>query len=32
MNAVERIVEEVKTLPEFQAREVLYFVGYLKAK
>lgn len=32
MNVVERIAEEVKTLPEFQAREVLDFVGYLKAK
>jgi hypothetical protein len=32
MNTVERIVEEVKALPEFQAREVLDFVGYLKAK
>ena len=32
MNVVERIVEEVKTLPEFQAREVLDFVAYLKAK
>ena len=32
MNTVERIFEEVRTLPEFQAREVLDFVGYLKAK
>jgi hypothetical protein len=32
MNTVERIVEEVKALPEFQAREVLDFVGYLKTK
>ncbi len=32
MNTVERIVEEVKNLPELQAREVLDFVGYLKAK
>ena len=32
MNTVERIFEEVKALPEFQAREVLDFVGYLKAK
>lgn len=32
MNLVERIFEEVRTLPEPQAREVLDFVGYLKAK
>ncbi len=32
MNTVERIFEAVKNLPEFQAREVLDFVGYLKAK
>ena len=32
MNIVERLFEEVRTLPEFQAREVLDFVGYLKAK
>lgn len=32
MNTVERIFEEVKALPEFQAREVLDFVGYLKSR
>lgn len=32
MNVIERIVEEVKDLPEFRAHEVLDFVGYLKAK
>jgi len=32
MNTVERIFEEIRNLPEFQAREVLDFVGYLKAK
>lgn len=32
MNLVERIVEEVRNLPEIQAREVLDFVGYLKTK
>ena len=29
---MEKIVEEVQTLPEIQAREVLDFVGYLKSK
>jgi len=32
MNTMEKIVEEVQTLPETDAREVLDFVGYLKAK
>jgi len=32
MNTVEGIFEEIRNLPEFQAREVLDFVGYLKAK
>jgi hypothetical protein len=32
MNTMEKIVEEVRTLPETDAREVLDFVGYLKAK
>ena len=32
MNTVEKIVEEVHKLPETDAREVLDFVGYLKAK
>jgi hypothetical protein len=32
MNTAEKIFEEVQTLPEDVAREVLDFVGYLKAK
>lgn len=32
MNTAEKIFEEVQTLGEFEAREVLDFVGYLKAK
>jgi hypothetical protein len=32
MNTVKRIVEEIRYLPEMQAREVLDFVGYLKSK
>jgi len=32
MNTAEKIFEEVRTLPESVAREVLDFVGYLKAK
>lgn len=32
MNTMEKIVEEMQTLPETDAREVLDFVGYLKAK
>jgi len=32
MNTMEKIVEEVQSLPETDAREVLDFVGYLKAK
>lgn len=32
MNTLEKIVEEVNTLPEADAREVLDFVGYLKAR
>lgn len=32
MNTMEKIVEEMHTLPETDAREVLDFVGYLKAK
>ncbi len=32
MNTMEKIVEKVRTLPEVDAREVLDFVGYLKAK
>jgi len=32
MNTVKKIVEEIRYLPEMQAREVLDFVGYLKNK
>ena len=32
MNTVKKIVEEIRFLPEMQAREVLDFVGYLKSK
>ncbi len=32
MNVVERLFEEVRTLPEFELREVLDFVGYLKSR
>lgn len=32
MNTAEKIFSEVSTLPEMQAREVLDFVGYLRAK
>jgi len=32
MNTTERVVAEVRTLPEFELREVLDFVGYLKAR
>ena len=32
MNMAEKVFEEVRTLPEFELREVLDFVGYLKAK
>ena len=32
MGIAERIADEVRTLPENDAREVLDFVGYLKAK
>lgn len=32
MNTVKKIVDEVRLLPEMQAREVLDFVGYLKSK
>ena len=32
MNMVEKVFEEVRTLPEFELREVLDFVGYLKTK
>ena len=32
MNTVKKIVDEIRFLPEMQAREVLDFVGYLKNK
>jgi len=32
MNTAEKIFDEVRILPESQAREVLDFVGYLKSK
>jgi len=30
MNSMEKIVEEVQSLPETDARDVLDFIGYLK--
>ncbi len=32
MNMAEKVFEEVRTLPEFEIREVLDFVGYLKTR
>jgi len=32
MSMAEKVFEEIRTLPEFELREVLDFVGYLKAK
>ena len=32
MTTAERILEEAQTLPEFELREVLDFVGYLKSR
>ncbi len=32
MNMVEKVFEEVRSLPEFELREVLDFVGFLKAR
>lgn len=32
MNMAERVFEEVRALPEFELREVLDFVGYLKSR
>ncbi len=32
MNLAERVFEEVRALPEFELREVLDFVGYLKSR
>ena len=32
MTTAEQILEEVRTLPEFERREVLDFVGYLKSR
>ena len=32
MNTVKKIADEIRYLPEMQAREVLDFVGYLRSK
>ena len=32
MNMAEKVFEEVRTLPEFELREVLDFVGFLKTR
>ena len=32
MNIAEKVFEEVRTLPEFEMREVLDFVGFLKSR
>jgi hypothetical protein len=32
MNTVKKITDEIRYLPEMQAREVLDFVGYLRSK
>jgi len=32
MNLAEKVFEEVRTLPEFEMREVLDFVGFLKTR
>ena len=32
MNMVQKVFDEVRSLPEFELREVLDFVGFLKAK
>jgi hypothetical protein len=32
MTPAEKLLEEVRALPEFELREVLDFVGYLKSK
>ena len=32
MNTAKRVFDEVRIMPESEAREVLDFVGYLKAK
>lgn len=32
MNMVEKVFAEVRSLPEFELREVLDFVGFLKAR
>lgn len=32
MSIAEKVFEEIRTLPEFELREVLDFVGYLKTK
>ncbi len=32
MNMAEKVFEEVRTLPDFEVREVLDFVGFLKTR
>ena len=32
MNMAEKVIEEIRVLPEFELREVLDFVGYLKTR
>jgi hypothetical protein len=32
MTTAEKLLEEARTLPEFELREVLDFVGYLKSR
>lgn len=32
MTTAEKLMEEARTLPEFELREVLDFVGYLKSR
>jgi hypothetical protein len=32
MNMAEKVIEEIRVLPEFEVREVLDFVGYLKTR
>lgn len=32
MNIAEKVLQEVRSLPEFELREVLDFVGFLKTK
>lgn len=32
MNTAEKVIEEIRVLPDFELREVLDFVGYLKTR